>query len=266
MKTLKTLTTFTIAIVTMVTLTWAATAMLSVDEIVTKANNVAYYSGDDGKANVHMTITDGQGRTREREMTILRKDIKDGGDQNFYVYFKQPSDVRKMVFMVHKHVTTDDDRWLFLPALDLVKRIAASDKRTSFVGSDFVYEDVSGRSLSEDNHELIETTGEHYVIKNTPIDKGSVEFGHYTIWIDKATFLPVKAHYFDKSGKHYRTVEALETKTIDGFPTVVKSKVSNELTGGHTVAVFSDVEYNIGLKDDIFTERYLRRAPREARR
>ena len=50
----------------------------------------------------------------------------------------------------------------------MVKRIAASDKRTSFVGSDFLYEDISGRGLNEDAHELIETTEDHFVIKNTP--------------------------------------------------------------------------------------------------
>ncbi len=39
-----------------------------------------------------------------------------------------------------------------LPDLDLVKRIAAGDKRTSFVGSHFLYEDISGRAVQEDKH------------------------------------------------------------------------------------------------------------------
>jgi hypothetical protein len=30
--------------------------------------------------------------------------------------------------------------------------------------------------------------------------------------------------------------------------------------------VFSDVQYNLGLTDDIFTERFLKRPPREAMR
>ncbi len=84
-----------------------------------------------------MTITDAQGKERRREFVILRKDKEDGGNQFFYVYFFKPSDVRKMVFMVHKYVDRDDDRWLYLPALDLVKRIAAADVRTRFVGLTF---------------------------------------------------------------------------------------------------------------------------------
>lgn len=238
----------------------------NVEEIVQKSNLAAYYSGDDGKAKVKMVITDAQGRKRNREFIILRKDTKDGGRQKFYVYFKKPSDVRKMVFMVHKYMEKSDDRWLYLPALDLVKRIAASDKRTSFVGSHFFYEDVSGRAIDEDTHELTETTDKFYVLKNTPKDPGSVEFSAYTIWVDKNTFMPVKAVYTNKQGQKYREVEALEIKEIQGFPTVVKSRVKDLLSGGETVAEFTDVTYNIGLKDKIFTERYLRKPPKEARR
>ena len=239
-----------------------------VQTIVTKANQAAYYQGDDGKATVKMTITDKQGNERTREFNILRKDVEDGGDQNYFVYFQRPADVRRMVYMVHKHaaVGEDDDRWLYLPALDLIKRIAASDKRTSFVGSDFVYEDVSGRSLELDEHELIETTEERFVVKNTPKKPDQVEFSHYNVSIDRKTYMPMKMEYFDKdSGKLYRIIESEKVEEIEGFPTVTKSVVSDLKTGGKTEMQFTDVEYNIGI-GDIFQERYLRRPPREAMR
>ena len=44
----------------------------TVDEIVRKANHMAYYQGKDGRAQVKMTVTDAQGRTRTKEFTILR--------------------------------------------------------------------------------------------------------------------------------------------------------------------------------------------------
>jgi len=56
-----------------------------VQTIVNKANIVAYYQGDDGKAKVDMTITDKQGQKREREFILRRKDMKDGGDQKYFV-------------------------------------------------------------------------------------------------------------------------------------------------------------------------------------
>ena len=168
--------------------------------------------------------------------------------------------------MVHKYIDKDDDRWLYLPALDLVKRIGASDKRTSFVGSHFLYEDVSGRSVNEDTHELVETTADYYVLKNIPKDPAGVEFSSYTVWVDKQNFMLVKAEYLDKEGRKYREVESLLIENIQGFPTVVKARVRDLASGGQTVSVFKNIKYNIGLKDQIFTERYLRRPPREVRK
>ncbi len=237
-------------------------ALPSVDEIVMKANLASYYQGEDGRASVHMVITDAQGRIRERKFVILRRDEKDGGDQKFYVYFNRPADVRKMVFMAWKHINRDDDRWLYLPALDLVKRIAASDKRTSFTGSHFFYEDVSGRNIQDDVHELEEVTDRFFVLNNTPKHPKTVEFSSFKIWIDRKTYMPVKAEYLDKRGKKYRIVEALKVSAIQGFPTVIKSRVQDLRSGGNTVTDFSKIKYNIKLPEKVFTERYLRRAPR----
>ena len=237
-----------------------------VQTIVNKANIVAYYQGDDGRAKVTMTITDKQGPKRERQFNILRKDVKDGGDQKYFVYFQKPYDVRRVVYMVHKHAdpNKDDDRWLYLPALSLVKRIAAGDKRTSFVGSDFLYEDVSGRSLEEDTHELVETTDELFVVKNVPKKPDTVEFSYYNVSIDRRTYVPMKMEFYDNEGKLYRIIESKKVEKIQDFPTVVKSVVSNLKTGGKTEMEFSDVKYNINLDDSIFTERYLRQPPQEA--
>ncbi len=245
----------------------------AVKEIVDKTNRAAYYQGKDGVAQVSMIIKDKQGRSRNREFIILRRDEADPktgkaedsymGDQKFYVYFKRPADVNKMVFMVWKHPGGDDDRWLYLPALDLVKRIASSDKRTSFVGSDFFYEDVSGRDINADQHELVKTTDKYYVLKSTPRDPDSVEFKYFTMWIHRDDFIPVKIEYFDKSGRKYREYEALEIKNVQGYPTITKARLKNLKTGGETTVAYRDVKYDIGLPESIFTERYLRRPPRK---
>jgi len=233
---------------------------------------VSYYLGQDGQATVKMTITDDQQRQRTRQFIILRKDMPESdnlenyaykGDQKMYVYFSRPSDVNKMVFMVWKHIDKPDDRWLYLPALDLVKRIAATDKRTSFVGSDFLYEDVSGRNLNEDIHELIGSDENYYIIKNTPVETGSVEFSHYIMYIHKGTFLPIQTEYFDKNGEKYKVYTALEVNTIQGHPTITKSEAKNLKTGSNTIMEYSKVSYDLGLPDEIFSERYLRKAPKK---
>ncbi len=244
---------------------------ISVDTIVQNSNRMAYYQGKDGRAKVLMKITDSRGNVRQRQFTILRMDEEPEGDtsdkfsgeQKFYVYFHRPADINKMVFMVWKHLDKDDDRWLYLPALDLVKRIAASDERTSFVGSDFFYEDVSGRGIEEDIHELLETSKNYYVLKNTPRKPETVEFSYYKMWVHRKTFIPIKIEYFDKKGEKYRVYEALKVEAIDGFHTVTQSKMTDLRTKGGTVLSYSKVKYNNSLPKNIFTERFLRNPPRK---
>ena len=240
-----------------------AQSLSDAGEIVQRANQASYYAGADGRAEVRMIITDAQGRQQRRQFTVLRRDAEDLADQQFLVVFSQPSDVRGTVFLVDKHIGRDDDRWLYLPGLDLVKRISAGDKRTSFVGAHYFYEDVSGRSYTEDEHELIEARDGFYVLRHTPIDPSSVEFASYMTWIDQETFLPMKIEYTNAAGDIYRRVDVLKTELIDGHPTVTTSRVSDLLSGGKTDMQFRYIRFDVGLPEEVFTERSLRNPPRD---
>jgi len=233
------------------------------NEVIRRADLAAYYAGADGRSEVRMIITDAQGRQQRRQFTVLRRDVEDEGDQQFLVVFSQPSDVRNTAFLVDKHIDRDDDRWLYLPGLDLVKRISAGDKRTSFVGAHYFYEDVSGRRPADDTHDFVETTDEHYVLRHVPIDPQSVEFASYVTWIDRETFLPMKIEYTNPAGDLYRRVEVFKVEEFDGHPTVTVSRVSDILTGGQTDMQFRYIMYDVGLPDGVFTERSLRNPPQD---
>lgn len=246
-----------------------------VNSIVNKANHMALYQGTTCKGKIHFEITDSQGRVRIRELHSLRKNVgTDDGKQLYMTYFKAPADVRKMVYLVHKTVEPgkDDSRWLYMPSLDMVKRIAAGDKRTSFAGSDFLYEDISGRSLHEDVHELLNVANGYYVIKNTPKNPDDVEFEYYLAYVDTKTYLPMKTEYFKRGEILYRTMEVVRVAAIASdesnkvYPTVTVSRVINHETGSETVMTFSDITYDLPVKKNIFGERYLRRPPRELMR
>lgn len=241
-------------------------------DIVHRANLTAYYQGKDGRAEVQMTITDDQGRARERRMIILRRDSADSdvlednaywSEQQYYVYFRRPADLNRTVFLVLKQLEADDDRWLYLPSLDLVRRIAATDKRNSFVGSDFFYEDVSGRNIDLDEHKLVDTTDTYYVVRSTPKDPTSVEFAWYESYIHKDSYIPVQISFYKADASKYREASALAVDTIEGFPTVTRAQMKSLETGSTTVMEYLSVDYDVGLPAEIFTERYLRQAPRD---
>ncbi|NLE64975.1 MAG: outer membrane lipoprotein-sorting protein [Elusimicrobia bacterium] len=196
-------------------------------------------------------------------MRILRRDVADGKEQKFFVFFFEPADVARTVFMVWKQMDRDDDRWLYLPGLDLVRRIAATDKRSSFVGSHFVYEDVSGRSIEADTHELVGMENEAYKIRNTPKETKGVEFAYYVVWVDAKSFMPLRAEYYDAKDTPVRRITAEEIRDINGFPTVTRSVAEDLKRGGKTTLEFQNVRYDVGLDDAVFAERYLRKPPVE---
>lgn len=258
---------------------------VDVNEIVNKTNLASYYPADDGRAQARMIIVDSNGNKQMRQFTILRKDQQDLGDQDILVFFSRPTDVKGTVFRVVKHagkkIADDDDRWLYLPALDLVKRISAGDKRTSFVGGHFFYEDVSGRDPNEDNFILLydqksstpkgsdknNSDKQFYTLKAQPKNINSVEFSYYIAKIDKQTFLPMQVTYFNQQNKKMREMKVLKTKEVNGFTTVMHSRITafsgNGTENGYSEMQFKNVKYNLNLPDSLFTERSLRNPPKK---
>ena len=169
--------------------------------------------------------------------------------------------------MVWKYVGKSDDRWLYIPSIKMVRRIAAKDAHSSFVGSDFTYEDVSGREVEADTHELLREEALNgkacYVVKSIPENGKSAGYKEKIAWIDKENFLPMKEEYTDKRGKPHRVFTIEEVKEINSIPTGTK-RVMKNIQNGHWTEVSSDaVEYNVGVPDNIFTEQSLRSVPQK---
>lgn len=246
---------------------------LSAEEVISRSHRAFYYPGDDMKARVTMELVDRDGGKRTRVLTMLRRDEAEGGNQKYFIYFHEPGDVRRMTFMVWKYPDKDDDRWIFVPAVDLVRRVAADDKRSSFVGSDFTYEDVSGRDLGADAHTLLreEPLGDRacYVVQSVP--RESADYARKLSWIDRERFLPLKEEYYDVQGELFRVFTADRIEDVAAgagaegplFPTVMQRTMKNVKTAHRTEVRYASVAYNLGLEDEDFSERRMRRPPRE---
>jgi Outer membrane lipoprotein-sorting protein len=110
--------------------------------------------------------------------------------------------------------------------------------------------------------------------KNIPKKQGSVEFAYYWVHINKKTFMPMKMEFFKKGDRLYRVIEVKTVENIQAedngqkrtYPTVTVTVARDLENGSHSVMTYSNVHYNVGIGDKIFSERYLRRPPRDAMR
>jgi hypothetical protein len=234
------------------------------ETIAWKSYEATYFRGQDVKSRATMRTRDSQDRVRSRELTILRKNVGDHR-QKYYSYFHKPADLRRMVFMVWTRPGQDDDRWLYLPSIDLVQRITGSQKRNSFAGSNFTYEDMTGRYPGNDTFEYLGTDtvdGDTvHVLKGTPKNPEMVEFSYYRAYVNAETFLPEKSVFYNPQGEPHRTLSLEKVEEIDGILTPVKQKAVNHSTGSTSIVTMEEVEYNLGLPERVFEQRYLRRPP-----
>lgn len=235
--------------------------------ILAKAQEAFFYAGPDMKAKITMDLSAPGGAKRTRVLTMLRKN--DGRNQKYFMYFHEPGDVRGTAFLVWKYPEKDDDRWIFVPAVNMVRRIAARDSRSSFVGSDFSYEDVSGRDLSADTHSFLReeklNDADCYVVQSVP--KTSADFTKKVSWIDKKTFLPLKEEYYDAQGELARVFTADRVENVGGggksYPTAVRRTMKNVKSGHATEVTFTDIAYGVGLDESVFTEAALQTPPQK---
>jgi outer membrane lipoprotein-sorting protein len=233
------------------------------EEIVRNELLHFYQSGKDFQAKVVMRLINAQGTQRERSLNMFRLNVGNQGDQRYLMTFEAPADVRGLGFMVWKYSKKDSERWLYFPALKAVKRVAADDKRSSFVGSDFTYEDISGRGLDEEKHVLLrqENMADRptHVIESRP--NTATTYKRRLIWIDRERWLPIKEEYYDTQDKLQRTFKADKVEQINGHWTVTQRSMHNAQTGGRTEVVYQSIRYDTGLVEDLFAERSLRNPP-----
>ena len=246
---------------TLATSAWPQTP--TADEVMQRQIGTFYQAGKDFQAKVVMRLINAQGSQRERTMTMLRINAGTAGDQRYLITFDAPADVRGMGFLVWKYAKREDDRWLYFPALKAVKRVAADDKRSSFVGSDFSYEDISGRDLDEEQHTLLRQEALEgrptFVVESKP--KGAATYARRLIWIDAERWLPLKEEYFDAEGKLQRTFKAEKVEQRGGHWTVSQRSMTNAQTRHRSEVTLVGTKYDSGLAEDLFSERSLRNPP-----
>ena len=207
------------------------------------------------------------GQQRVRETEGETKLIGGTTDNRRLVDFLSPSDVRGTKTLLIEHSAADDDIWIYLPAMKKVRRLVASNKKDSFVGTDFSYADVIGHKVEDWNHKLVREEKvdgrECYVIESRPKHQEVADNSGYSRrigWIDKESFVAIRGEIYDLTGELLKRTAAEDVQRVDATHNrfqPMKLTAENVQTGHKTVIEFSHFRANVGVADEVFTARAL---------
>ena len=229
-------------------------------------------TGRDGRVTFKMRLFDRQDRVRERTLTVLSKKYPTG-DKSL-TRFTHPADIAGTGFLVWEHkgpaaapTEGEDERFLYLPSLSRVRRIAGSEAQESFVGSDFTYEDIGGREFDDYTYTLVNLGGDTaangtaYTLESRSKNP-SARFPRVVSTIRKDNFVVIHAEIFSKRDELQKVFEASRVEKVGKYWTVMAMTMKDLGQKTRTEMLVEKAEYDIGLGDDAFTRRELEKVIR----
>ena len=198
---------------------------------------------------------------RERELVTYRLDSGKGRTSNL-MRFLEPEDIAGTGLLSVSNPGADPDQWLYLPALDRVRRIAGDRKGGRFVGSDLYFEDLQERSVAADTHRLLgrETLDgvNCQLLEGVPTDPDNSVYLRRVSWVDPETLLVLRVDYFERDERRAsKRWLAVQRKRIQSIWTVTESLVADLDSGHQTRLLVGLAQYNRKLPERLFTARSL---------
>jgi hypothetical protein len=217
--------------------------------------------GNDAASRAHMILSEKGHKPRYRKLYTYQLD-KDNGESWTLVRFTEPADIKNTGLLTHNFPTKDNNQWIYLPALDRARRIAASRKGGRFVGSDLYYEDLQDREVNQDHHKILSKDKVNgvatAVLESIPVDADNSVYSKRVSWIHEKTLLPLRVDYY-KAGndKPVKRLKVRKIKKIQGFWTVVDSTVTDLKSGHQTRMLTKAIVYDQSLPDKLFSRQAL---------
>lgn len=127
----------------------AQTAEAAPDEVASQLLDRAFANlyADDYMQTLELSTRAEAMRPLSRTLQIARKQSVRPGKA--LVRFLEPFDVRRTSVLILENDGSTDDLYVYLPALELTRRVSAAQRADSFFGTDLSYEDIEPKRAED---------------------------------------------------------------------------------------------------------------------
>ncbi len=224
-------------------------------------------SGDAVARTIRMELIDPGGQVRHRTLRSFWKFHSGGRYIAFFVV--APPHMRDHAYLANDYFEAgkDDEYWVYEPAKKRVRRIAMSQRRDRFLGSDITIEDIKKENRVEIHEYSWKTLRQQtidghtcYVVEQIPKSERiatETGYGRIVAFIDSELWIPRKREFWTPDSKRLKTFETREIRQVSGIWTAHRLEATNHQSGHRTVLRFEGVNYENEVDDGIFTVRTL---------
>ncbi|MFZ5471962.1 MAG: outer membrane lipoprotein-sorting protein [Myxococcota bacterium] len=210
-------------------------------------------------AKLKLVTTSKDGKVKEQELTTSSKKI--GERAHTLSRFVKPAGVAGVaVLTVEGKGEAGDDISLYLPRLRRVRKVATSERGKAFMDTDFSYSDLGSAGARDEDVRRLEDQKvdgrEAYVLQGNGGEASP--YGQVVLYVDKETYVPLKAEYADKGGKPFKAYRSLRLKKFKDRVLAAESSMENLQTGSKTTVHVLELS-PCALGDEAFSERALER-------
>ena len=226
-------------------------------------------SASDEKSIIKMTLIN---RNAEKRFRMIERMMKtdESGQRKILIKFNEPSEIKNTRLLTLANKDRNDDQFFYLPVLKKIRRMSANNEKDRFVGSDLTFGDLKVEQFDLFNYKLLKEEkidGKAcYVIVATPKEEKTVQNTGYKkriFWISKDNLVDLKREYYDM---HDKLIKIFKNDNILKFESKETTKyrpktitIENVQENHKTVLLFNQIVLDSGLKDNLFTKRYLNR-------
>jgi len=210
-----------------------------------------------------LDVIDKKGNVRSKKF-IMRK-LGGLGASKTLARFTDPPEVRGVgLLSINKgdEGGAADRQWLYTPAINRVRRVAAQERRQRFIGTDFTNEDMAERVLDDFTYKML-GEGEvidgrkTYKIEARPVSPDKSQYAYIYIWTPQDTPYSALVEMYDKQGQKQRILKASNLEKISGIWVARRVEMSTPAEGTKTILTLEEIRFNTGLKEELFTQQAL---------
>lgn len=205
--------------------------------------------GTNSASDAMMVLVSEKGNKHTRTFKNLRM-VKENLETQL-IKFTSPADIEGTAFLTIEKPGWETDQFLYLPALRRTRRIVSSQKSSSFVNSDFTYEDMERHAVDDYTYTIkgsATTAGlDCHILEITPKAETVSQYARTIIHIAKDSLVPLYGEYFDGKGTKIKQYKVLNLEKIQGIWTESAVQMEDLSKKHQTYIKLQHIEYNTDI-------------------